>query len=60
MKILSTVLDQRTSACAGGNESYGLLCHGGGVIIRGDDCELGIVGDVVDGVRGHPWFDYLF
>ena len=41
-----------SSVCAGGNESEGILCDGGDVVIGGGDYELVIGGDAVEGVFG--------
>ena len=50
LTFLGTILEQMTSACAGGYESEGLLREGDNVIIGVGDCELEIGGDVIDGV----------
>ena len=48
--VLGTVMEQMSSVCTGANESEGLLRDGGDVVIGGDESEIVICGDAVDGV----------
>ena len=48
--VLGTVMEQMSSVCTGSNASEGMLCDGGDVVIGGDESEIVICGDSVDGL----------
>ena len=48
--VLGTVLEQMNSVCTGANKLEGMLRYESDVIIGGDESEIVICGDAVDGV----------